>query len=65
MLVHPEYAEDSQGYFRPKSNGTLTGQHPIQEKFVTKDTYAAQQSRFQRITDCNMSDKSTYIRPSL
>ncbi|KAL8651804.1 MAG: hypothetical protein Q9210_003054 [Variospora velana] len=47
--------------------GIKNGRHPIREKiqterFVPNDVYATQQSRFQIITGCNMSGKSTYIR---
>ncbi|KAF2876499.1 muts domain V-domain-containing protein [Massariosphaeria phaeospora] len=57
-------------YVRPKITDTLAiqaGRHPIREKimnkrFVPNDVYATQQSRFQIITGCNMSGKSTYIR---
>ncbi|KAL1963513.1 hypothetical protein VTN77DRAFT_8094 [Rasamsonia byssochlamydoides] len=60
----------TQDYIRPELTDVLaikSGRHPIQEKihrgkFVPNDTYAAQQSRFQIITGCNMSGKSTYIR---
>ncbi|KKA16378.1 DNA mismatch repair protein [Rasamsonia emersonii CBS 393.64] len=60
----------TQEYVRPELTDVLaikSGRHPIQEKihrgkFVPNDTYAAQQSRFQIITGCNMSGKSTYIR---
>ncbi|KAL8996679.1 MAG: hypothetical protein Q9169_003851 [Polycauliona sp. 2 TL-2023] len=59
-----------QDYCRPELTDTLAikgGRHPIREKiqsdkFVPNDAYATQQSRFQIITGCNMSGKSTYIR---
>ena len=60
----------TQDYCRPELTKTLaikSGRHPIrekahQDKFVPNDAYATQQSRFQIITGCNMSGKSTYIR---
>src|SRR6266511_781639 len=61
----------TQEYIRPELTTTLAikaGRHPIHEKihtsakFVPNDAYAAQSSRFQIITGCNMSGKSTYIR---
>ena len=60
----------SQDYVRPQIGETLAiraGRHPIREKihntkFIPNDIYATQQTRFQIITGCNMSGKSTYIR---
>jgi len=60
----------TQDYCRPELTQTLAikaGRHPIREKiyaekYVPNDAYATQQSRFQIITGCNMSGKSTYIR---
>lgn len=59
-----------QDYCRPELTDTFaikSGRHPIREKihaekFVPNDAYATQQTRFQIITGCNMSGKSTYIR---
>ncbi|KAF7949911.1 uncharacterized protein EAE97_003420 [Botrytis byssoidea] len=57
-------------YVRPEITDCIaikSGRHPIRDKvpshkFVPNDYYATQQSRFQIITGCNMSGKSTYIR---
>ncbi|RVD81059.1 uncharacterized protein DFL_008937 [Arthrobotrys flagrans] len=57
-------------YTRPEFKDTLAikdGRHPIREKIhkeklIPNDVYASQQTRFQIITGCNMSGKSTYIR---
>ena len=60
----------TQDYVKPELTDTLAikaGRHPIRdkiqiEKYVPNDVYATQQHRFQIVTGCNMSGKSTYIR---
>lgn len=60
----------TQDYVKPELADTLAikaGRHPIRdkiqtEKYVPNDVYATQQHRFQIVTGCNMSGKSTYIR---
>ena len=57
-------------YVRPQIGRALAlkaARHPIKErngnvKYIPNDVYATQQTRFQIITGCNMSGKSTYIR---
>ncbi|KAK5107362.1 hypothetical protein LTR62_001342 [Meristemomyces frigidus] len=70
MLASFAQVVTSQDYVRPAISETLAvraGRHPIREKvhstkYVPNDVYATQQTRFQIITGCNMSGKSTYIR---
>lgn len=70
MLASFAHLVSTQDYVRPQLSDTLAiraGRHPIREKiqeakFVPNDVYATQQKRFQIITGCNMSGKSTYIR---
>lgn len=70
MLAAFAHAVSSQDYVRPALSDTLaihSGRHPIREKihstkYIPNDVYATQQTRFQIITGCNMSGKSTYIR---
>jgi DNA mismatch repair protein MSH4 len=70
MLAAFAQVAKCQDYIRPELTDVLAikaGRHPIREKihsnkFIPNDAYATQQSRFQIITGCNMSGKSTYIR---
>ncbi|KXT00085.1 hypothetical protein AC578_5790 [Pseudocercospora eumusae] len=70
MLASFAHIVALQDYVRPAMSETLAiraGRHPIKEKFhhtkyIPNDVYATQQTRFQIITGCNMSGKSTYIR---
>lgn len=70
MLSSLAHLSVTNNYTRPEITGTLAlsaCRHPLREKiqperFIPNDVYATQQSRFQIITGCNMSGKSTYIR---
>lgn len=70
MLAAFAYLATFYDYIRPELTDTLAikaGRHPIREKihskkYIPNDAYATQQSRFQIITGCNMSGKSTYTR---
>ncbi|GAB7334577.1 hypothetical protein MBLNU13_g06556t1 [Cladosporium sp. NU13] len=70
MLASFAHLVSTQDYVRPQLSDTLAiraGRHPIREKiqeakYVPNDVYATQQKRFQIVTGCNMSGKSTYIR---
>ncbi|KAL3417891.1 MutS domain V [Phlyctema vagabunda] len=65
-----QLATDSSDYSRPDIDEVLhiqAGRHPIKEKFqveryVPNNVFASYGTRFQIITGCNMSGKSTYIR---
>lgn len=70
MIAAFAHLATTQDYCRPEMTLTLAvknGRHAIREKihaekYIPNDAYATQQSRFQIITGCNMSGKSTYIR---
>ncbi|KAJ5644141.1 uncharacterized protein N7484_006648 [Penicillium longicatenatum] len=70
MLAAFAQLSTSYDYIRPELTDILAmkaGRHPIREqihasKFIPNDAYATPQTRFQIITGCNMSGKSTYIR---
>ncbi|KAI1821253.1 muts domain V-domain-containing protein [Xylaria intraflava] len=70
MIASFAQSATTRDYIRPEISDTLAlkgGRHPIcervnPERFVPNDVYANEQHRFQIITGCNMSGKSTYIR---
>jgi len=70
MLASFAHLVTTQDYVRPQLSDTIAikaGRHPIREniqeaKYIPNDVYATQQKRFQIVTGCNMSGKSTYIR---
>lgn len=70
MLASFAQLATSYDYIRPELTARLAikaGRHPIRErihssKFIPNDAYATPQTRFQIITGCNMSGKSTYTR---
>ncbi|KIW17710.1 hypothetical protein PV08_04905 [Exophiala spinifera] len=70
MLSSLTQVSVSNNYIRPEITDTLAlkaCRHPLREKiqaerFVPNDVYATRQNRFQIVTGCNMSGKSTYIR---
>jgi DNA mismatch repair protein MSH4 len=72
MLTGFAQLATTQDYVKPELTQALAikaGRHPIREKaqahthkWIPNDVYATEQNRFQIITGCNMSGKSTYIR---
>ncbi|KAI0183082.1 muts domain V-domain-containing protein [Xylaria flabelliformis] len=70
MVTSFAQSATTRDYVRPEVSDTLalkSARHPICERvnpdqFVPNDVYANEQHRFQIITGCNMSGKSTYIR---
>lgn len=70
MVAAFAHLANTNDYVRPTFDGTLAlkaARHPIYDKqlmgkFVPNDYYATENHRFQIITGCNMSGKSTYIR---
>ena len=70
MLAAFAQVATMQNYCKPIIGKTLAvkgSRHPLHEKihqakFIANDVYASQQARFQIVTGCNMSGKSTYIK---
>ncbi|KAI0974298.1 DNA mismatch repair protein Msh4 [Xylaria arbuscula] len=70
MVASFAHSATTREYIRPEISDTLalkSARNPIcervnPERFVPNDAYANEQHRFQIISGCNMSGKSTYIR---
>ncbi|KAK1450445.1 MutS domain V [Colletotrichum melonis] len=70
MIASFAQASSSFDWRRPEISDTLAlkaARHPIMDKtlkggFVPNDYYATEEHRFQIVTGCNMSGKSTYIK---
>ncbi|KAF4635210.1 hypothetical protein G7Y89_g2882 [Cudoniella acicularis] len=73
MIAAFAHLATNSGYTKPEIGDAIAierGRHPVKEKdrkgksngFIPNDVYASDQTRFQIITGCNMSGKSTYIR---
>ncbi|KAL2883202.1 MutS protein msh4 [Colletotrichum sp. CLE4] len=70
MIASFAQASSTYDWRRPEISDTLAlkaARHPIMDKtmkggFVPNDYYATEEHRFQVVTGCNMSGKSTYIR---
>ncbi|GAW14311.1 hypothetical protein ANO14919_037120 [Xylariales sp. No.14919] len=70
MVASFTQSATTRDYVRPEISDTLAlknARHPIcervnPERLVPNDAYAGEQHRFQIVTGCNMSGKSTYIR---
>ncbi|KAI1430035.1 DNA mismatch repair protein Msh4 [Xylaria sp. FL1777] len=70
MVTSFAQSATTRDYIRPEISDTLalkSARNPICERvnpehFVPNDAYANEQHRFQIITGCNMSGKSTYIK---
>ncbi|KAI5866527.1 DNA mismatch repair protein-like protein MutS [Durotheca rogersii] len=70
MIAAFGQAATTRDYVRPEIGQVLAlrgARHPIcervnPERFIPNDVFANEQHRFQIITGCNMSGKSTYIR---
>ncbi|KAI0430231.1 DNA mismatch repair protein Msh4 [Xylaria sp. FL1042] len=70
MVTSFAHSATTRDYVRPEIGDTLalkSARNPIcervnPERFIPNDAYANEQHRFQIISGCNMSGKSTYIR---
>ncbi|KAI1333193.1 DNA mismatch repair protein-like protein MutS [Xylariaceae sp. FL0255] len=70
MIMSFAHSATTMDYVRPEISDTLAlkgARHPIRERlnperFIPNDVYSSEPHRFQIITGCNMSGKSTYVR---